>query len=128
MRRLGGHCTADEITGALQKGHPGFSRSTVYRALEALAASGAIHAVRLGAGPIHYEVAAEIHQHAICQSCQGIFHIEHSLIAELESHLQERHHFQPVRVDVVVTGVCEACAQGRAPVSRPRASAHIHYD
>ena len=58
---LGGHCTADEITAELQLGRPGFSRSTVYRALEALSTSGALHAVRLGDGPVHYEVAGEGH-------------------------------------------------------------------
>ncbi|TMD17150.1 MAG: hypothetical protein E6I96_02445 [Chloroflexi bacterium] len=31
--RLGGHCTAEEITDALHRNKPGFPRSTVYRAL-----------------------------------------------------------------------------------------------
>src|SRR5918911_5703623 len=102
IRRLGGHCTADQITAALQQTRPGFSRSTVYRALEALSTSGAVHGVRLGDGPVHYEVAGEEHQHAICQVCQGILHIEHGLVSELERHLEERHRFTPVRTEVVV--------------------------
>lgn len=129
VRRLGGHCTADEITADLQSSQPGFARSTVYRALEALATSGALRAVRLGTGPIHYEVATEDHQHAICQACRGIFHIEHALVAELERHLRERHHFQPVRTDVVVVGICEACARGGVPrAPRRRSAGHVHYD
>ena len=39
IKRLGGHCTADQITAELQRTWPGFSRSTVYRALEALSTS-----------------------------------------------------------------------------------------
>lgn len=128
VHRLGGHCTADEITAELQREQPGFARSTVYRALEALTTSGALHAVRLGEGPIHYEVAAEDHQHALCQVCQGILHIEHGLLAELERHLEERHRFRPLRTDVVVIGICDACARGFGRTPRRRTLGHVHYD
>jgi Fur family ferric uptake transcriptional regulator len=129
IQRLGGHCTADEITAELQLGRPGFSRSTVYRALEALSTSGALHAVRLGDGPVHYEVAGEEHQHAICQVCQGILHIEHGLVDELERHLEERHRFKPVRTEVVVVGVCDACTRGRAlRPTRRRTLDHVHFE
>jgi Fur family ferric uptake transcriptional regulator len=130
VRHLGGHCTADEIAADLQRAHPGFPRSTVYRALDALSSSGALHAVRLGDGPVHYEIASEDHQHAICQVCQGVLHIEQGLVAELEQHLEQRHHFRPVRTDVLVIGVCDECARargGRRPASRRRVLDHVHY-
>lgn len=127
VQRLGGHCTADEITAELQRSQPGFARSTVYRALEALSTSGALRAVRLGDGPIHYEVSGEDHQHAICQVCGGVLHIEHGLVAELERHLEERHRFRPVRTDVLVVGVCHECARGRRPTKR-RVLDHVHYE
>ena len=111
VHRLGGHCTADEITAELQREQP-----------------GALHAVRLGEGPIHYEVAAEDHQHALCQVCQGILHIEHGLVAELERHLEERHRFRPLRTDVVVIGICDACARGFGRTPRRRTLGHVHYD
>jgi len=69
--RLGGHCTAEEIAAELEKSSPGFPRSTVYRALDALTSSGALHAVRLGEGAVHYEPATGEHQHAVCQVCNG---------------------------------------------------------
>ena len=130
VRRLGGHCTAEEITTELQREQPGFSRSTVYRALDALSSSGALHAVRLGEGPVHYEVAGEEHQHAICQVCQAILHIEHGLVSELERHLEERHRFRPVRTDVVVVGVCDGCARarGRRAPARRRTLEHAHLE
>jgi Fur family ferric uptake transcriptional regulator len=129
VQRLGGHCTADEIMAELQRKQPTFPRSTVYRALEALSTSGGLHAVRLGDGPIHYEVAAGAHQHAICQVCHGVMHIEHELVAELEQHLEERHRFRPVRTDVLVVGVCGECARerGRKPAARRRLIDHVHY-
>jgi Fur family ferric uptake transcriptional regulator len=131
VQRLGGHCTADEIFAELQSSQPGFPRSTVYRALEALSTSGALHAVRLGDGPIHYEIATERHQHAICQTCGGILHIEAELVAQLEQHLEEGHRFKPLRTEVVVVGICEACARGRAggrrAGARGRTLEHVHY-
>ncbi len=126
--RLGGHCTADEIAAELQKQMPGFARSTVYRALDALASAGSLRAVRLGDGPIHYEIAADEHQHAICQVCEGVFHIEHGFVKELEDHLEQQHRFHPLRTQVLVQGVCDACARGRSPRSARRRSAdHVHY-
>jgi len=127
VQRLGGHCTADEITAELQRTQPGFSRSTVYRALEALSTSGALRAVRLGDGPIHYEVSGDEHQHAICQVCGGVLHIEPELVADLERHLQELHRFRPVRTDVLVVGICNECASGRGRPTRRRVLEHVHY-
>lgn len=111
---LGGHCTAEEIAAELEKSAPGFPRSTVYRALDALTSSGALHAVRLGEGPVHYEPATGEHQHAVCQVCNGILHIEHGLVRELEDHLERLHHFRTVRTEVLVVGVCDTCARARA--------------
>jgi len=107
---------------------PGLARSTVYRALEALAASGAVHAVRLGSGAIHYELAGEEHQHALCQVCEGVLHIEDELVHELEHHLEERHRFTPVRTEVLVVGICESCARSRGKTQvRRRLLDHVHY-
>jgi Fe2+ or Zn2+ uptake regulation protein len=129
VRLLGGHCTADDISAELQHSQPGFPRSTVYRALEALSTSGALHAVRLGDGPIHYEIASESHQHAICQLCGGVLHIEAELVAQLEQHLEEGHRFKPLRTEVLVVGICDACAnrRGGPRPTRKRTLEHVHY-
>ncbi len=128
VQSLGGHCTADQISAAIQLTQPVFARSTVYRALEALATSGALHAVRLGDGPIHYEVATVSHQHAICQVCEGILHIEHELVRELEAHLQDRHRFTPLRTEVLVVGICDECARSRSRrPARKRTLDHVHH-
>src|SRR5438874_7456401 len=77
LRDRGPHLTADEIAAEISKRSPGFSRSTVYRALEALTVSGDVRAVRLGAGATLYECGTlGEHQHAVCQSCQAILHLE----------------------------------------------------
>jgi Fur family ferric uptake transcriptional regulator len=130
--RLGGHCTADEISAELHRTKPGFPRSTVYRALEALTASGSVYAAHLGDGPTHYELASGDHHHAVCQVCGGVLHIQEELVSELETHLEDLHHFRPVRTEVLVVGVCDTCAHtpGRKnakPASRHPTLEHVHF-
>lgn len=128
MAALGDHCTADEILGELQALTPGVSRSTVYRALDALTASGALRAVYLGSGPIHYERVGEEHHHAVCQVCHGVMHVEDDLLRDLEAHLEERHRFHPVRTELLVIGVCDDCARARRPPERRRRTLeHVHH-
>jgi Fur family transcriptional regulator, ferric uptake regulator len=113
--KLGGHCTAEEITAELHRTKPGFPRSTVYRALDALTASGSVYAAHLGDGPTHYELASADHHHAVCQVCGGVMHIEEELVSELENHLAQGHRFKPVRTQVLVVGVCDECSRNPTP-------------
>ena len=128
---LGPHCTADDIAARIQSVRPGFPRSTVYRALEAFTIAGALRPVRFGAGATHYEIAGEDHQHAICERCEGIIHLEDSLLRELEDHLAELHHFHPRRTDVLVTGICAGCTQPADRATRSKVGKrnleHVHY-
>jgi Fe2+ or Zn2+ uptake regulation protein len=125
--RLGGHCTADEIAGELHRTRPGFARSTVYRALEALTASGSVYAAHLGEGPTHYELATGDHHHAVCQVCGGVLHIQEEFVSELEEHLQAGHHFRPVRTEVLVVGVCEECSRNPGKPGAPRRTIDAHH-
>jgi Fur family transcriptional regulator, ferric uptake regulator len=128
---LGPHCTADEIAARIQAERPGFPLSTVYRALEAFTIAGSLRPVRLGAGATHYEIAGEDHQHAICERCEGILHLEDSLLRELEVHLEELHHFHPRRTDVLVFGICAVCSRAADGAARPKVRKrnleHVHY-
>jgi len=125
--QLGGHCTADQITEELRRTKPTFPRSTVYRGLEALIASGAIYAAHLGEGATHYELASGEHHHAVCQVCDGVLHIEEDLVTAIEGHLEEQHRFKPVRTEVLVVGICESCSRAPSPKSARRPTlAHVH--
>jgi Fe2+ or Zn2+ uptake regulation protein len=127
--RLGGHCTADQIAHELHKSRPGFPKSTVYRALEALTASGSVYAAHLGEGPTHYELASGDHQHAVCQVCGGVMHIKEELIHELEAHLEQGHRFKPFRTEVLVVGVCAECSRNPTqPAVRRRTIDEHHHE
>jgi Fur family transcriptional regulator, ferric uptake regulator len=131
LARLGPHCTAEEIAADLEARSVSLPRSSIYRALEALEASGTVKAGHFGGGAARYEVTGEEHQHAVCQECQGIMHLENSLIRALEEHLERAHRFTPLRTDVTVIGICSHCADpGHAG---PRVGVahnleHVHYE
>lgn len=125
--RLGGHCTADQITEEVRRSRPTFPRSTVYRGLEALTASGAVYAAHLGEGATHYELASGDHHHAVCKECGGVLHIEEELVANLENHLETEHRFKPARTEVLVIGICDACSRAPAAKSTRRPTLeHVH--
>lgn len=126
--KLGGHCTADQITEELRRSRPTFPRSTVYRGLEALTAAGSIYAAHLGEGATHYELASGEHHHAVCQVCGGVLHIEEDVVTAIEDHLEHQHRFKPARTEVLVVGVCEGCARepGAKTAKRPTLE-HIHH-
>ncbi|MCL4544442.1 MAG: transcriptional repressor [Chloroflexi bacterium] len=128
--RLGPHCTAEDIASDLANHGIDLPRSSVYRALEALDASGAIRAVHLGSGATRYEVSSAAHHHAVCQQCHRIFHIEGEFVRELELHLEREHHFLPLQSDIVVIGLCPECRG--LPVDErhdpePMSTLHPHY-
>jgi Fur family transcriptional regulator, ferric uptake regulator len=125
--RLGGHCTAEEITAELHSSKPRFPRSTVYRALEVLTASGSVYAAHLGEGPTYYELASGDHHHAVCQVCGGVMHIQEELVSELEEHLEQGHGFKPVRTEVLVVGVCDDCSRNPAPHGSRRRMIDPHH-
>jgi Fur family ferric uptake transcriptional regulator len=128
IARLGRHCTADEITEEVRRTKPNFPRSTVYRGLEALTASGSLYAAHLGEGATHYELASGDHHHAVCEVCGGVQHIEEDLVANLERHLEQEHRFRPGRTEVLVVGVCESCAQHPGRKSeRHTTLEHVHH-
>lgn len=116
--KLGSHRSAEEVAAYLQQADAGLPRSTVYRALDALTASGVLKAVKLGAGPTYYELITEEHQHAVCQSCGGVLHLDHSLAEGLERTLQRQHGFKAERIEVVVLGLCAGCVAEPASISR----------
>ncbi len=132
LSRLGPHCTAEEIAGDLDDRQLQLPRSSVYRALDALTASGAVRVAHFGGGAARYELAGEAHRHsmchAICQVCHGVLHLEDSLVRDLEAHLEHDHHFTSTQTEVVVVGVCAHCAQaGSHETQERRVLEHIHY-
>ncbi len=69
------HPTADEIFSALAPAIPTLSRTTVYNTVSMLAARGAILALDLEAGQMHYDGDTSPHAHFLCTCCGHIYDI-----------------------------------------------------
>ena len=117
IQHLGSHPCADDVASHLESAGSGLPLSTVYRSLEALTASGVLRAVNLGSGPTYYELVTEDHQHAVCEVCGGILHLDHRVAQELEHQLLERDGFRANRTEVVVLGLCRACYDAVQPAN-----------
>ena len=74
------HPTADEIFSALAPAIPTLSRTTVYNTVSMLAGRGAILALDLEAGQMHYDGDTQPHAHFLCTRCGRI----HDIVPEAE--------------------------------------------
>jgi Fe2+ or Zn2+ uptake regulation protein len=99
----------------MEKLHGHANQTTVYRALEALAETGAVLRVDLGHAHAHYEVARkkDHHHHIICKSCGKIEDIEVCGPRELESTvLKKSKKFSIIKSHALeFFGVCNICVK-----------------
>lgn len=101
-----------EILAAATARQPGIGLATVYRTVKRGLEDGVLRAVDLPTGPARYEPADRGHHHHFeCRSCHHVYDIEgcpgrlEKLVPTgftLESH------------DLVLHGVCDACAEDAA--------------
>jgi Fur family transcriptional regulator, ferric uptake regulator len=118
LRRNGGHITAEEICGQIQRTIPGFNIASVYRTLELLERNGLIRTSHLGDGRRTYELAegTEGHHHLVCESCHATIHFGPEPVAALRRQLEQDYGYRFDDLELVVFGRCPACtAKEQAP-------------
>src|ERR1700759_5347424 len=114
LRRRGRHATADEIRSSVRHELPGTSTPTVYAALELLVDLGLVRRIDAGAGATLYDARSEPHQHTVCRECGRVDDLDGELAtAELEQ-AAARAGFSTQAVEVVISGLCPACAAAAA--------------
>jgi Fur family transcriptional regulator, ferric uptake regulator len=110
--RRSDHLTAEQIHDEVSRTAPDLNVASVYRTLSLLSELGLANEVQLGDGRGHWEVAhthETIHLH--CRVCRRVDHHEGELVTRITEHLHDpQHGFIPEEVDLVVHGVCAACA------------------
>ena len=84
--------------------HPGFSKTTVYNALNALIEKGFVIPVTAGGGCVHYDANVEPHGHFYCDNCGKIYDFETEIPTAygLEG-------FSVNRKNVYYSGICPCC-------------------
>jgi Fe2+ or Zn2+ uptake regulation protein len=110
LRRHGRHATAEEIHRAVHSDLPGTSTPTVYATLDLLVELGLARRIDAGPGAALYDARAEPHQHAVCRRCGRVEDLDGELDAQAMLRTASAAGFQPEGAELVVTGLCSACA------------------
>ncbi len=110
LQRRGRHATADEIRRWTRHELPGTSTPTVYATLELLVELGLVRRVDAGSGATLYDPRAQPHQHMVCRRCGRIDDLDGEVdTAEVRQRATDAG-FHPDAVQVVIGGLCAACA------------------
>ena len=109
IKKLNTHPTAEGIYIEIHREHPSISRTTVYRNLRQLAASGIIRQVSLPDGLERYDFRNAQHYHFKCTKCNNIIDVDIDYLDDINEAVQTKHGFRVDGHDVVFSGICLSC-------------------
>jgi Fe2+ or Zn2+ uptake regulation protein len=110
LRDRARHLSAEELLSEASERLPGVSLPTVYSTLELFERLGIVRRVNGGGGTLLWDTRPDAHHHMICRNCGRIEDLETPLDLERARRSASRAGFQPDRAEVVVSGLCAACA------------------
>ena len=112
MESASGFRSAQQLHDELRGGGDSVGLTTVYRTLQALAASGDVDVIRTGDGESLYRVCAtnEHHHHLVCRSCRLSIEVDSADVERWASGVADRHGFTAPTHVVEVFGLCEDCS------------------
>jgi len=112
LRELGRHATAEEVLEAVHDRLPGVSLPTVYATLELLEELDLVRRVSRAPHAALYDPRPEPHHHLVCTRCGRIedFDLELELGGAVRA--ARRAGYRRTRSELVVSGLCAACADG----------------
>jgi Fur family ferric uptake transcriptional regulator len=113
LRQSGRPLTPQEIREQAGQDSAGIGLATVYRALKTFIAQGKILPVEIpGVSPCYEPADRGHHHHFICQHCLQVFDL-HGCVDDLDALAPAN--FQVQRHEIILYGICAACAECRAP-------------
>jgi Fur family ferric uptake transcriptional regulator len=108
LRTGGGHMSAEDICGQVQKQFPHVNISTVYRTLELLVELRLVRETHLGPTKRFFEVEEEVpHHHLVCEACGAVAHIHDEDLGDLQRLLADGQGFTAKQLTIF--GLCAAC-------------------
>ena len=108
----GAHMSADEVHARLTEAGERVGRTTVYRQLERLVASGAARKMngdRTGHCYAYADEHCAEHYHMICTECGKLAHLSCDHVEELFHHIKSEHGFVIDPSQTVLYGKCAVC-------------------
>src|SRR4051812_9819950 len=99
----------EDLTAALVADGVTADTSSVFRALVALEAEGAVAKFDLGDGRAHFESVGDHHEHVRCERCGLVVPVPGCLLDDIENHVRRLTGFELSGHTVVLKGVCPRC-------------------
>ena len=109
LRTVGGHRTADEVSGAIVASGGRFPKATIYNVLDDLTRAELVMRADRGPGPAIYEATDTWHHHFVCRGCGDVSDVPCSigskpcLDAEIPGAVIDE-------AQVIFRGRCASCA------------------
>lgn len=104
------HLTAVEIYEQINTRLPAVNPSSVYRALDRLAAEGLVSVSDMGLGATVYEfVQPKKHHHLVCHVCGNISLMNDALVHDFFTRIEASSEYQITTNHLVLFGVCPEC-------------------
>lgn len=115
------HLTADELWQEVSRRYSSFNRSTVYRVLDLLVATGVVAQHLLGDTVARYELStATVHHHLVCHGCRAVFDLDPRALRGLIAAARTTHGFVVGAVGLTIEGMCAECAGSAQTAGHPR--------
>lgn len=106
------HLNIEQIVERVQQANPCVNLSTVYRTLELFKNVDLIRESHLHGEQPTYEIAeGHAHHHLICRRCRATFHLDETLLGNLNEKLQQQYQFHNLTLELVAAGYCDDCWQ-----------------
>ena len=111
----GEHLTVSDLGKQLEENGTPVGTATIYRYLEQLTEEGVLRKYILdGKSSACYQYLGEHatcqeHFHLKCLSCGTLFHVQCTILDEMQAHIAAHHHFQIDHTKTVLYGYCEQC-------------------
>jgi Fur family ferric uptake transcriptional regulator len=109
LHEEGGHLTAEDVIGKVNKRSPGINRSTIYRTLDFLEEQGLVVKSEMDGRVVYHHAEEGHHHHLVCRQCGRITECGETDLKPLADVLRRRYGFVPDLHHLLIPGICEAC-------------------
>ncbi|MFZ0530466.1 MAG: transcriptional repressor [Propionicimonas sp.] len=111
---LASFATAQQIHDQLRRQGSGVGLATVYRTLQAMAASAELDALRTPDGQMAYRTCSPgHHHHLICRSCGRTVEVAIESMEQLLAAMADQYGFTRLDHELEIYGTCAACGAAR---------------
>lgn len=112
------HPTADQVYAEMRAKLPGISRTSVYRVLEMLVATGMITKVCHPGSAARFDPKVEQHHHLVCMSCDRIIDVQEPNLDSLSIPDFQAQGFRVSNYHVHFRGTCAECLRKESKQNR----------